>query len=224
MITPQQFPAGALTQLPAKDFIADLKTQLPSVYQNMPSFMGIMTAIATQKQQYYDIIRSLVNAVNYNSVNSTTIPSGSSGDYLKIMANYLTQTYSSTASDSTLRSAIANRIVFVTSRGTIRDFYNYYVANGYGSQFTNALFQESGNASLNVTIALDPTTPAYTQFVYDLFKLKAIGIQLTVNSSVIKYYQLGKPDQSVSADGAGLSYLDPRNNPVAGGFYKTTTT
>lgn len=224
-LTPQVFTKGALTQLPEKDFSLQLKTSLPMVYQQMPNFMGIATAIAKQKQYYYNIIRSLVNSINYNGVNSDSAPSQSAGDYLRIAASAFASTFSSTSDDSTIRQSINNRITFVTSRGTIRDFYQYYLKNDIKNLFTPALITESGNATLTVTTALSPGDSAFQQFSYDLFKIKAAGIKIVVNSTTVKqFFELAKPDGSVGSDGSGFSYLDPRNNPVGGGNFKTLTT
>lgn len=224
-VVPQPFASGALTQLPEVNFANELKTSLPMIYQQMPNFMGIVTAIANQKQYYYDVIRSLVNAINYTGTNSTSVPSQSLGSYLKIAASAFASTYSETSLDSSIQRSINNRVTFVTSRGTIRDFYQYYVKNNLQSLFTPTLITESGNATLTVSTPLSTGDPAFQQFSYDLFKIKAAGVKIIVNSTAAKqYFELAKADGTVNADASGFSYLDPRNNPVGGGNFKTLTT
>ena len=46
-----------------------------------------------------------------------------------------------------------------------------------------------------------------------------------MNSTAAKqYFELGKANGTVNTDGSGFSYLDPRDNPVGGGNFKTLTT
>jgi hypothetical protein len=224
-ITPQVFPKGALTLLPEKDFPSQLNSLLPMIYQQMPNFMGVAKAIAKQKQQYYDIIRSLVNSINYNGVNDDSTASDSSGDYLRIAASAFASTYSNSSDDSGIKQLINNRITFVTSRGTIRDFYQYYLKNNLQTSFTPALIKESGNATITVTTSMTPTDSSFQKLSYDLFKIKAAGIRIMINSTATKqFFELAKPDGTVASDGLGFSYLDPRNNPIGGGNFKTLTT
>jgi len=215
MITPQPFDNAYPTVLPALDFVQLFKGWVPTVYQNSPKFVELLTVIALRKQYYYDVLRSLINVLNYQLAE---------GDYLKIAASQLGVPVSSTDTDITIRTNINNRTIFINSRGKISDFYSYYQNNNILSQFNNTDVVESGNATISINTTLTPSSVAYNKFIYDLSKLKGSGIKLIVNSTTLTYYQLGKPDSTLGTDGASEANSDISGNITGGGFYKTTNT
>lgn len=220
---PQTFDPDALTLLPEINFFVEASNKLPQVYQNAPNFMAQLKVICDRKQFIYDIIRSLVNVFNLNSSDGFT-PATPTRIYLEILASNITAPFSVGDLDIVILNSIRNRINFVNSRGKIDDFYRYFVLNSFGSNFTNSEVIEEGNATLNITVPLNPTgTPdPLTVFQYDMFKLKAAGIEINVNPTnppMFAFSTLSGPDKFPNTK--GFATLDARRNATGGGFYKT---
>lgn len=224
-LIPQGFPSDAKTVVPNIDFSNLAKSLLPQIYQNAPNFMAVMLSIAILKQELYDIIRSLTNVYNLYSSDSDNANSAvPKGVYLKMLATDLNASFSETDTDTQIFNSIVKRINFVVSRGSPISFYNYFSQNNLGGYFTNNAVQEVNNATIffNVPVANTPlvTPNPYVVFEQDMFRLKAAGIKILVNSTVnIPYFQLGDLDGNVAAENAGFAGLDIFGQPLGGGFY-----
>lgn len=173
-LVPQLFGTTAQTQLPALSMYDSAYSQLPSVYQNAPNFIGVLQAISAQKQYLYDVIRSLINSYNLNdSLGSNNTDSATpTGIYLKMVASVFNAQYFPDSTDATILNLTQNITNFVNSRGRPHDFFNYFDINGIGAYFTNLNVNEDGNATIyfNVPIA-DIVNPQST-----------VQIQLTVTA------------------------------------------
>lgn len=229
-LIPQAFDSNQITQLPAFDMLAYAKGLLPQVYQNAPNFMAVVQSIAAQKQYLYDVMRSLINVMNLNSVaggeRATPV-----GVYLQMLASIFNAPYTAGAADYVIFSSIQNAILFVNSRGLTSDFYNYFAANGLAGQFTNNNVEEDGNATLlfNVPVADTPSSPPnpFDIFTTAVFKLKAAGIETIIVPGNIPYFQYGSlptdtPPNQVAPGNAGFGVLTPDGVVVGGGFYTAT--
>lgn len=174
---PQVFPSTAVTLLPEIDFYDYAFQQLPLIYQNAANFCGMLKAISSQKQNLYDIIRSLVNVYNLNdagNLNPQTVPSGKpTGVYLKMLASVFNSSYSDSYDDVQITSIIQQSVIFINSRGLPSDFYKYFVNVGMEYAFTNGNVEEDGNATIffNVPVSNNPVSQS------------SCNIQIIVNSA-----------------------------------------
>lgn len=221
-IIPQGFSDDTFTVLPPRDFSSESISNFPLVYQNMPNLVNMMGIISLINQNYYDILRSLTNAININSVGTSSGDAAPTQDYLKICANWFNAPYSDSDTDQTVSDSIKGRIIFVNSRGTIASFYSYYLNSGIVNFFDNEHFVESGNATLDITIPYLVGSDAYNQFDYDMFKMKAAGIKINLSSTVLSYYEFSNATNELKTDDAGFSYIDARGYRVGGGNLKTS--
>jgi hypothetical protein len=224
-LNPQVFPEGAVTILPNLDFYELAKARLPQIYNNAIDFMGIIFTIATIKQSIYDIIQSLCNVYNlYSSRSINTNIATPKGVYLRMLARDLNAPFSQDDNDSIVFGSIVKRINFVVSRGQPIAFFNYFEQNNLSGYFNNNAVQETNNATIffNVPVPNEPlvTPNPFTVFNEDMFKLKAAGIKIVVNSSTnIPYFQLADLDGHVAPENAGFAGLNIFGQPLGGGFY-----
>jgi hypothetical protein len=226
-LNPQVFPDGAKTILPNLDFYALAQAKLPQIYNDAVDFMGLIFSIATIKQAIYDVIQSLCNVYNlYSSRSINTSIATPQGVYLRMLARDLNAPFSDGDSDSVVFSSIVKRINFVVSRGQPIAFFNYFEQNNLSGFFNNNTVQEVNNATIffNVPVPNEPliTPNPFTVFSEDMFRLKAAGIKIIVNSSTnIPYFQLADLDGNVALENAGFAGLNVFGQPYAGGFYKS---
>ena len=224
-LNPQFFPDGAVTILPNLDFYALAQARLPQIYNSAQDFMGLIFSIATIKQAIYDVIQSLCNVYNlYSSRSINTNIATPQGVYLRMLATDLGASFSDGDSDSTVFSSIIRRINLVVSRGQPIAFFNYFEQNNLSGFFTNNAVQEVNNATIffNVPVPNEPliTPNPLTVFSQDMFRLKAAGIKVIVNSTTnIPYFQLADLNGHVAPENAGFAGLNIFGQPYAGGYY-----
>jgi hypothetical protein len=230
-LTPQFFDSYSVTQLPSIDFYNYALSQLPQVYQNAPNFTQTLLFISQQKQNLYDIIRSLVNVYNLNDTGAGITPAPPYGIYLKMLAAVFNAPYTQGQEDNVISTSIKNTVCFVNSRGYPSDFYRYFYLNGLAGYFTNANIEEDGNASIfiNVPVPDTPLTPPspYQIFVNSMNKLKGAGIFIVVTGLNIPFFQLGSlptdsPPYEVAPGNAGFGVLTPDGATINGGFFATS--
>ena len=224
-LNPQFFPDVAKTILPNLDFYELAQKKLPQIYNNAQNFMGIIFSIATIKQQIYDIIQSLCNVYNlYSSTSKSPTIATPQGVYLRMLATDLNAPFSNEDNDSTVFSSIIKRINFVVSRGQASSFFNYFSQNNLSGFFNNSTVQEINNGTIFFNVPI-PNTPLVTPnpfsvFSEDMFKLKAAGIKIIVNSSAnIPYFQLADLNGNVAPENAGFAGLNVFGEPFGGGFF-----
>ena len=244
-LLPQVFGTGAVTQLPEIDFFQYAKNQLPSVYQNAPDFMQVVMAISANKQQLYDIIRSLVNVFNLNDTGNTTFPPAPSavpsgyldpdpnnvGQFLPIFAQMIASVfgapYDAGAASLDIINATQNVVNFINSRGQPQAFFNYFNLNGLAGNFTNANVIEDGNATIFFDVPIE-NNPAlkpnpFDQFIFDMNKLKGAGIKIRVQSTPPPFFQYGALPSAgppyVAPGNLGYGVLQPSGVVAFGGFY-----
>jgi hypothetical protein len=223
---PQTFAEGAVTQMPAIDFYTYALNQLPQVYKNASNFCALLQVFADVKQSYYEVARSLTNVLNLNDAGNPdgTLPSAvPTGVYLQMCASYF-----NVATNNVTIPQIQSQICFVNSRGTVNDFYNYWKANGYADEFTNANVQEVNNATIffNAPVPQDPMNPPnpFDIFLDAMSKLKGAGIEIIATSSInIAYLQFGSlpsedPPYEVAPGNAGLAVINPNGSITGGGY------
>ena len=226
-LSPQAFTSQSVTQLPAFDFLAYAKTLLPQVYQIAPNFMDVVEVISANKQYLYDTIRSLINVMNLNNSGSGDAASVPSGVYLEMLASIFNSPYTVGQADYLIANSIQNTITFVNSRGLTSDFYRYFALNGLATYFNNNGVEDNNNATIffNVPIPNTPSIPPnpYQIFYTNMFKLKAAGVEILVESGNVPFFQLGAlPTDSgppVAPGNAGFGILTPDGVVINGGFF-----
>lgn len=229
-LIPQFFFPTAVTQLPAIDFYAYAKNQLPQVYQNAPNFMAVVRVISNNKQYLYDVIRSLVNVYNLNNAGGGIENSTPYGVYLNMLASVFNTPINPSAAPYQILNAIQNTVIFVNSRGTPNDFFSYFANNGLESSITNENIEDDGNATIFFNVPVENTGTNYNPydiFVTDMAKLKGAGIEVIVTPGNIPFFQLGSlptdtPPYQVAPGNAGFGVLKPDGRVVNGGFFSNT--
>lgn len=224
-LTPQLFTDESKTVLPAIDFYEEAQKRLPQIYNSAVNFMGLIFSAATIKQEIYDIIRSLCNVYNlYSSTSDNQNSAVPAGVYLKMLARDMNAPFSESDTDGQIFTSIVKTINLAISRGRPRDFYNYFEQNNLSGYFNNSAVQEVGNATIffNVPIADNPLLQinAFEVFKEDMYRLKAAGIRVDINSTInIPYFQLADLDGKVAPGNAGFAGLNAFGQPLNGGFF-----
>lgn len=221
-LQPQIFTTGSNTVVPEIDFFAIASQILPNEYLAASNFMAIIQVIANQKQYLYDVIRSLTNTYNlYSSDNPTPGGTQPTGVYLKMLASDAAAPYDSSATDAVISDAVSNRFVSVSSRGTIKSFYDYFQYNELGGYFNNSTVQEDGNASILIIVPItDGGSPnPFLIFEQDIFRIKAAGIYIVTQPAVIPYFQYADLLGNVGPNNRGYAGLTDRNTTIGGGYY-----
>jgi len=221
-LQPQVFADGSNTVVPGLDFYALANQILPNQYVSASNFMALIKVIADQKQYLYDIIRSLTNVYNlYNSDNN--VPGGTQpeGVYLKMLASDAGAPYDANAQDPDIADAVSNRFISVSSRGTIKSFYDYFEFNELGGFFNNNTVQEDGNASILIIVPItDGGSPnPFLIFQQGMFRVKAAGIYIVTQPAVIPYFQYADLLGNVGPGNQGYAGLTDRGNTIGGGYY-----
>jgi len=199
-LEPQAFTDSAdnpETVLKPYDFFSEFEQLLPDVYINAQNFMEIVRQIADTYQYLYDVMRSLVNVPNFSFSNYLATGQSCSGVYLLMLARFLDIPISYTqinnenqpivagVDDQILATNILTKIVLMNSRGTHKDFEDYYLAIDNYSQFIADNISEDidGTLKLNTSFTNDSTTRNVTlaQFEKDITNLKAVGVRINDN-------------------------------------------
>lgn len=221
-LQPQVFSLGSNTVVPAVDFYAVANQILPDKYRMATNFMAIIKVISDQKQYLYDVIRSLTNVYNlYSSRN--TVPGGTQPTdvYLRMLASDAGAPYDSNAINSDIADAVSNRFTSVSSRGTIKAFYDYFEYNELGGYFNNSTIQEDGNASILIIVPINNSGSPnpFLVFQQDIFRIKAAGIYIVSQPAVIPYFQYADLLGNVGPGNKGYAGLTERGNTIGGGYY-----